>query len=340
MVTCPWCAHDMQVANPGVFCACPNCLNPCYRPDEGAGDTACLPGAEDIRDYAPRGSAVGDVMARLYGAIRELPVLPEGPQRVISMVHDPLSTMDEIAAVVNEDTGLAIRVLRIANSAIYTGLEEVKDTQMACARLGMKVIANTMWAVLGNGVYRHHGDGEQDWVPELWRHAVAAAHSAEWVAASLRQGGADSRFVAGLTHDIGKAVLLQIISEQRTQPIHRLAQSEENVQKIVAKYHALAGLHVIQHMGLPTHLRAAAYFHHDFASVPFEEERVPVLTVALADWLAHVAEDDLDAPAGGTTPLHEHPAAEGLGLSEIDARRLLAQARSEMGNVLDAFMAA
>ncbi|MBN2311780.1 MAG: HDOD domain-containing protein [Candidatus Hydrogenedentes bacterium] len=291
----------------------------------------------DVRDEARRGSAAFDVFAHLYGAIHDLPVLPSTPQRVIAMVHDPLSDMEEIAKIVNEDAGLALRVLRIANSALYGGLHEIRETREACARLGMKVVANTMWAIMGNSLYRRGANRHQEWIPELWRHAIAVAHCAESVATCVFGGSQGVEFVAGLTHDIGKVVLLDVISQEPTPQVAVLAQSEMATVELLNRFHALAGLHVVQHMGLPHELGPATLFHHRPEAVPFAEDLPGVHILSLADRVVHVL--DGEGPDACLSSVAEHPAVRALGMDNGKLGEILEAAFQRLDAALDAYAA-
>lgn len=337
MSTCLHCAHPLERHGSATLCGCMNCLNvTLFR------DSEILPGQSEERNRLPPlptptpGSVLADVFNGLYATIRELPVPQEMPQRVISQIHDPLTDAADLAKTIGEDPVLAMRVLRAANSAFYGGLKEVTDLRTACARLGMKSVASLMWAAMGHDFYGRANGLFADRLAVLWRHALATAHAAETLAANVPIAHGESAFLAGLVHDVGKVVLLDLLNNRSTPAIDRVKQSPDAVSELLDRWHPLAGLHVVQYMQLPDEIRAPTYFHHALEQMPDGEEGLRCHLVAVADdlaaWLGF-DEDEEGKEATDRTPL---PSAEALGLDEVRMRPIM----SGLSKSLDVFLSA
>ena len=332
-VPCPWCGHELDHVQPGALCACVNCLNPSFVPEDGVSEPKMVGEMGDARDAALSSPAVAEVVSRLYGVIRALPVLPEIPQRVISLLHDPLASLEEVARVTNEDAVLTMQMLHVANSAAYGGRTEVRDLRVACARLGLKTVANLMWAAVNRSLYRQGPTEFRDWVVRLWDHSLATAQCADWLAATLGMPKTPTWFVAAIVHDVGKLVLLEVMRHRPSPAIRALARSPEAVLRLFDTYHALAGLHVVQYMEMPLDLRATTFFHHSPDSALHFARQAHV--VAYADHLARVAGHGSGTEA--PDPTVAHPSAAALDLKDHQIRELQRQIGDHLESVLSTF---
>lgn len=142
-----------------------------------------------------------------YGWLRlddlSIPMLPTHSLRVLQLTDDPDVTLTQLAALVSKDPVLAMRVLGLANSAMYGALPPLRSVHDAIVRLGMVtvrnvVIATSMHAMLGSrDVYG--GDAER-----FVEHAVGTASLARLVAGA-RGADEEEAFLSGLVHDITRA---------------------------------------------------------------------------------------------------------------------------------------
>jgi HD-like signal output (HDOD) protein len=276
---------------------------------------AALAGVADIRVVAQPGSIGGEILAHMDKAVDNLPVLPEIAQRVMDLVKSPESSARQLAAIISEDAVIALKILKVANSALYGGLTEIRDMTSACSRLGMKTISNIVQTVVNGNLYVTGNKQFRDMMRALWRHNVATAHCADEIAKMLAEPRSDELFIAGLIHDIGKVCLLEIISDAYSGNIGKLREAPELLQEVLENYHSLVGLSVIEHWGLSNEFSVTTYCHLDPATTPFEELTPMVHMVALASRIAHMSgfgfgtEDD--------TSLISHPSAAFLGLNDI-----------------------
>jgi putative nucleotidyltransferase with HDIG domain len=292
MTTCPFCGDEVPSrktpGEPPFLRACRKCLNPilAYPADEGL-VAEPLSDSRDIREDIAPGSVVAGILASLGKEFDSLPVLPEIPQRILGMVHDPLMSLSELAQVMSKDAVVSVKILKMANSAFYSSIQEIRNLNVACARLGLRVIANTVCAVANANLYRTTVPQFREMMQRLWQHSLATAHCADEL--GLRVGGVDKNvlFEGGLVHDIGKAVLVDLITVKYKGSVGRLRQTPELLLKVVQKYHALVGLHVAQHWNLGSDLCFSTYFHDSPDSCPPGDMERLVDLVALANAIAH-----------------------------------------------------
>src|SRR5690606_33288263 len=85
----------------------------------------------------------------LKRAIERVGTLPAAPRQYLALtalLRDPDSTASKIADVVAQDPTVAARVLRLSNSAYYSGGREITDLRSAVTRLGQDTLRQLVLA--------------------------------------------------------------------------------------------------------------------------------------------------------------------------------------------------
>lgn len=85
----------------------------------------------------------------LKQAIERVGTLPAAPRQYLALtalLRDPASTAAKIAEVVAQDPTVAARVLRLSNSAYYSGGREITDLRSAVTRLGHNTLRQLVLA--------------------------------------------------------------------------------------------------------------------------------------------------------------------------------------------------
>jgi len=268
---------------------CSACYNPVQVSWEGSSPIAKpLEKTPDVRLTAPEGSIGAAVLEVLPKAIEHLPVLPEVSQRVLKMVSDPEVSMTDMAGVIREDQTIAMSIMKLANSPVYGGLEEIKELNAACARLGMRNIANTVQMVANNNLYVTGDPRLKNFMRKLWRHSVASAHCASEIAQLVAEPRSEMLFLAGLIQNVGKVVLLDIITGQYSGAIGKLRVTPEVLREVIENFHPLLGMHVVQQWNMPPEFVAATYFQSKPGDCPREDWLSMIHIVSLASLVATV----------------------------------------------------
>jgi len=294
MFICPFCSATSElIRKPGgraAFAACKTCLNPVVvKFRSGVYEALAISMLTDMRQALPQNSIGGDLLQKLPENVERLPVLPQIAHRIMSLVQDPDSSAADLAEVIGQDQVIALKVLQLANSAYYSGLSEITDLSAACARLGMKTVASAVQAIVASQLYTNKNPQNQAVMQDLWRHALATAYCASDIASMLAEPHSDVFFVAGLVHDIGKLLIFDIVSNNRISSTRVLLDSPELLQEVMDGYHALVGLHIVQHWGLPAEFGVTTFCHDRLDAVPDTGWLTLVHTVALANAIANAA---------------------------------------------------
>lgn len=319
MTQCAFCSESLpdlpKPSSRPILSVCAKCMNPLVVKHDGADWQVSAPRTfQDIRYVAQDGSIGAEILKLLPEAIESLPILPEIAHRILGLARDPEGSIQDLIDLVNQDQVIALKVLRLANSVVYGGLAEISDMRSACARLGMRVIANTVQAVANGRIYRTRSVKYQELMENMWRHALASAQCANDIAVVIAEPCADMLFVAGLIHDVGKVILLDLIANHDSPTMKTLRDSPELFDEVIAGYHAIVGLHITQRWNLPPEFGVTTFCHDRLTSIPDESWLTTVHVIALSSALANVSGFGGE---GSDVSLLSLPSTKFLGLSDV-----------------------
>lgn len=138
----------------------------------------------------------------------KLYTLPDICLQLNSLVNRKNSSVDEIASLVGHDPALTFRVLKLANSALYSRKGNIKTVDEAVQKIGTDELCNIAIATSAALVFKGAGRNKIN-LKDYWQHSVYSAVLARglyYERARVVDGG---MFVAGLLHNIGFLVVLE-----------------------------------------------------------------------------------------------------------------------------------
>lgn len=139
-----------------------------------------------------------------------LPCSPALLPRLITTLQSNDSTADDVAAIIQVDTGLAAATLRMANSAYFASGLPVESISEAVMRLGQhelyRLAALSLVSRWESGV----GHGEAG---DFCRHALCTALAAEVLAERTDRVNPQTAYTAGLVCDVGKLAITHSCDE-------------------------------------------------------------------------------------------------------------------------------
>jgi HD-like signal output (HDOD) protein len=203
---------------------------------------------------------------------------------------DPQSTAHEVAQVIGRDPGLAARVLRVANSAYYGASGSVATLERAFVMLGVDAVRGIAAAAcLDRATVRALRSSPIE-IDSMLRHAVSVASAAESLARVSHRSLAAEAFIAGLLHDFGVMLQLQVDRARLLEVIAALgAEPGQNPRAVERSFGCIGHEHcaavVFRAWNLPETLVAAVGNHHAPAAAPPGSRRLAAL-VHLADTIS------------------------------------------------------
>lgn len=183
--------------------------------------------------------------------------LPSFPDVVISIraaLEDPKCTSERLAGVVRTDPVLAARLLMSANSAFHNraGIEIV-DLDLAIGRLGFEVVRNTAITLAVEQIFNasEYADMHEA-MKEIWSSSLSLASMSFVLARHADSVNADSAFLGGLLHSIGK---LYILTRARDYPI--LMGDTDSLAAVILQWAPSVGRSIVESWGFSEEIAAS-----------------------------------------------------------------------------------
>lgn len=141
------------------------------------------------------------------------PVMPQVVRDVQSVIKRADSTAEDVAAVIERDPVISLRLLSVSNSPVYRGIQEIRNIKEAIPRMGLIETLNLIIAIANKSIYETDQVQLRTLMDKLWVHSLACAYGSKLIAEHLKLDDSEKFFLMGLVHDIGKSLLLKAFSE-------------------------------------------------------------------------------------------------------------------------------
>lgn len=208
-----------------------------------------------------------DVLDDAIGRLGELPILRPSVQRVVALAADPAASTLEVVTAIEQDSSLAVNLLRYVNTAHHARRVRANTLHQAVTLLGRRAVGRlALEATVCEFLERRRGTGVVH--GRLQIHAVQVAVCAAELAHRARADMTGAH-LAGLLHDVGKLVLPEAFGADRVEELVALAGS--GAERVILEReelgtdHAEAGARFGAVLGLEPSLVEAIRCHHDGA---------------------------------------------------------------------------
>lgn len=139
------------------------------------------------------------------------PVLPMVALKLHELTQSSDVDFSKVLNLLEQDSLLAAKVLKVAQSAAYATQVPVQSLRGAVQRLGLSNMRDIVWEVaMGVRVFR--AKGYESAMGSIQLHSTATAHIARMLA-DRTSLSTEYAFLCGLLHDVGYAAMLIVVSE-------------------------------------------------------------------------------------------------------------------------------
>jgi diguanylate cyclase (GGDEF)-like protein len=209
---------------------------------------------------------VGRGVAQILRGDIRLPSPPAVAMRIIRAFKKENVSAEELVRIVASDPALAARVLRLANSPLYTRSGKIESIKKAVAVLGTRVLKNIALSfVFVDGISSSWG-GSFDF-ESLWRRSITAAACACIVSQLFGRSDEDV-FMSALLQDIGEAILA-LHTPEKYRGLRNGADPESQIiaeREAFGTDHQEIGHRVLTEWELPSDLCDLVRCHHSIES--------------------------------------------------------------------------
>jgi HD-like signal output (HDOD) protein len=209
---------------------------------------------------------VNNLRERIKKAVADLPPMPAVIIEIQKLLSDPNSTTGQIAELIETDQAIAVKILKLANSAFYGLSGKVTSIQHAAVILGYKTLGELITIAGFSGLMGKKLSGYGYNSDELWKHSLAVALGSKIIAEKKQPEATNELLTAGLIHDIGKIILDPYVFKKRRDFQTLLKNRDltflEAEKHILGFDHAEIASEVCKNWKLPDLLTGAIKYHH------------------------------------------------------------------------------
>jgi HD-like signal output (HDOD) protein len=220
--------------------------------------------------------------------VTNIATLPEVTSKIIGVVEDPKSSAAALHKIVSHDPALVTRILKVVNSAFYGLPGQIGSIERAIVLLGLNAVKNIAVAASMGQLFRGAKLCEGFTAKDLWRHCIAVGVLSREISRQMKLPMADEAFLAGMIHDMGILVSLQLWPEQLRNVCERARTSGgaasfcEMEREMIGADHQQLGLALAEQWKFPRSCQLVAGNHHNPQTLG-DQSRMLVSIVAAAD---------------------------------------------------------
>ena len=145
-------------------------------------------------------------LERELNACTNLPTLPAVALKIIEVSKDPDISLHEVSAIISSDPAIAAKLLKVANSSLYSQRRSLSNLREALTLLGFN--ASLTIALSFSLLLSLVGEKKNE---DYWKRSIISASIAKMLGMKLRVIKLEDLFLASLLQDIG-VLVLQCIS--------------------------------------------------------------------------------------------------------------------------------
>lgn len=206
-----------------------------------------------------------ETLARLGGGA-ELKGLSPVVSQILTLTSDARCDIEALASTIERDPAIALRILQLANSSAFSRGASVDSVRRAVIHMGTRRVRD---AVLGLGIVeRYTGAAFGPFLDsaQFWKHSIACGIIASEIAKVEDPERADSAFVRGLLHDVGRVIMAEQLGDAYVRVIQAARELQAPLECVEARMlsidHAEALRTAARAWRLPASLLEPMALHH------------------------------------------------------------------------------
>ena len=142
--------------------------------------------------------------------IKDIPTLPTIVFELNQHLQNPETSIAKVSETIEKDQAMALRILKLVNSAFYGFRSKVSDVKNAVVLLGFNAVRNAIVSVSVINALPKTLLFQDFEMIEFWKHSLAVAVTSKNIAQKAGTESPDNCFVGGLLHDVGKVIMAKL----------------------------------------------------------------------------------------------------------------------------------
>lgn len=246
----------------------------------------------------------------LIDKFKKIRTLPHIVTRLVQLVNDEDSTLQDFEEVIRLDPALVARLLTLVNSSYFGLTRKVDSISRAVALLGMKNLHNIAVTDAIQGMLRSDF-GTAEFSPQrLWLHSAASSICCKMIAERIFSINGDDAYLCGILHDIGLIVEMETEKETFLKLIERLVVDGPTIieleQDLFQSNHCQIGYMLAKDWSIPDPIADAIRDHHqdNGAIIPHSPTGILQMSEYIIQQLGFSIKDGLSASLAPSLAVH------------------------------------
>ena len=201
-----------------------------------------------------------EIVKRLSSGEINLPAFPSISLQLTRLIEQD-ADVKVIATLLKKDMTISAKLMSVANSPFYMGIRPSSTVEQAISVLGLRITKDYVDVIVNRALYISSNSKYQPALRDLWQHGVACAHASRLIAELIKLQNPGEVFFMGLLHDIGKLLLLQVVSELDTMEALESPVTKDDLEAFLQQHHGVTGQKLLQVWKLPPEFAIVAQYH-------------------------------------------------------------------------------
>ena len=198
-------------------------------------------------------------LEKLLISCTNLPSLPAVALNIIDASKDPDISLHEISAIISSDPAISAKLLKIANSPLYSQRRTLNNLREALTLLGFNA---ALTVALSFSLLQSLGSNKSH--ENFWKRSIVSASIARILGTKLGVTKLEDLFLASLLQDIG-VLVMQCLDESPYPEDSNDLQHVERINlelEVLGLEHSLIGAWLLKHWNLPSYLINSVMYSH------------------------------------------------------------------------------
>lgn len=158
-----------------------------------------------------------DILTAIDNDTLVLPTLPEVALNVREITQDEDSGIGDLIEVINKDAALSARILKVCNSPLFRGANEINNLNMAVGRLGMQYTSSLAMGLAMEQMFQATSEMIDVRMRDTWKRSTEIAGMCSVLARREGHLNPGQATLAGLIHAIGALPVLKYVEDHDIQ---------------------------------------------------------------------------------------------------------------------------
>ncbi len=212
-------------------------------------------------DSADINSLISSKLRDELNSCMNLPSLPAVALKIINASKDPDISLHEVASIISSDPAISAKLLKIANSPLYSQRRSLNNLREALTLLGFNAsLTIALSFSLLQSLGSHNKNHEN-----YWKRSIVSASIARMLGVRLKVAKLDDLFLASLLQDIGILVIQCLADSPYSKDETKGLSHIERIQFEMEQFgtdHAIIGAWLLNSWDLPEYLVQSVLYSH------------------------------------------------------------------------------